>query len=193
MKLRGWTSRSAICSLTSHRLRLERAEQHLDALGREIRVWVDVHRPLPKTAFDAQTGIHLVSFELPTSVPNDVFGPLIGDALHNLRSALDHLAYELAVAYTGDLSEETVEHSAFPIFVREPRTDDLWDKRIGGIAPEAQGVIKSVAALPTACVSGARTRGPLSALQHRQAPTSRPHRILDRRSMTYGPSRRPRS
>ena len=41
---------------------------------------------------------------------------LIGDALHNLRSALDLLAFALANAYTKPLPEEVADRSEFPIF-----------------------------------------------------------------------------
>jgi hypothetical protein len=127
----------------SHRIRLERAKVHLDALGRDIRGWCDRHRAVCATDYDPLTGIHTETCRLPVSIPDDDFGTLIGDVLHNCRSALNHLAYDLAVAHTGSLSKELEEGSEFPIFLTEPR-NDAWEKRVGGIAPEAQAAIKSL-------------------------------------------------
>jgi len=124
----------------SHRLRLQRAQRHLDAVTREIRDWIDRHTPLPSEVFDPDTGEHVVSFQLPAPIPHDVLGPLIGDVLHNFRSALDHLAYELAVAHSGSLSDRAGSDSEFPIALK-PRGDPWWEKRIGRVAPQAQAVI----------------------------------------------------
>ena len=48
--------------------------------------------------------------------PADTFSLLIGDALHNLRSALDALAYSFAVAFTKPLPKEIANSSEFPVF-----------------------------------------------------------------------------
>src|SRR5581483_11758011 len=66
------------------------------------------------------------------------------DILHNIRSALDHLAYDLAAAHTGSLTAEMDTGSEFPIFLDEPKSCDPWKRRIGGIAPEAQSIIREL-------------------------------------------------
>jgi len=68
---------------------------------------------------------------------------LIGDCLFNYRSALDHFAYDLAVAYTGSkLSPEAEKQSEFPIFIdKAPKESDLR-KKIGCIDPEARKLIE---------------------------------------------------
>jgi hypothetical protein len=48
--------------------------------------------------------------------PADPFSLLIGDSLHNLRSALDALAYALASAFTKPLPKEITNSSEFPVF-----------------------------------------------------------------------------
>ena len=60
----------------------------------------------------------LASAERP---PSDPISLLIGDTLHNLRSALDNLAYSLASAYTQPLSQKIADASEFPIFGDEDR------------------------------------------------------------------------
>jgi hypothetical protein len=54
-----------------------------------------------------------VTAEQPSTDPPSL---LVGDALHNLRSALDLLAFALANAHTSPLPKEFVERSEFPIF-----------------------------------------------------------------------------
>jgi hypothetical protein len=48
--------------------------------------------------------------------PSDTIGVLIGDFLHNLRSALDNLAFALATTYTQPLPDEITAGSEFPVF-----------------------------------------------------------------------------
>lgn len=66
------------------------------------------------------------------SVPDDV--PLIlGDALQNLRSTLDHLAYELVIAAKNTPTSNT----AFPIF---DSADDYWEhfaRKVKGMGQHA--------------------------------------------------------
>jgi hypothetical protein len=56
--------------------------------------------------------------EQPSREPISV---LIGDALHNMRSALDTLAYALATAFSQPLTHELASGSEFPIFGDEDR------------------------------------------------------------------------
>jgi len=53
--------------------------------------------------------------------PTNPISLLIGDALHNMRSSLDALAYALASAFTQPLTEEIANSSEFPIVGDENR------------------------------------------------------------------------
>ena len=53
--------------------------------------------------------------------PSDPISLLVGDALHNLRSSLDLLAFALASAHTKPLPKELADRSEFPIFGDENR------------------------------------------------------------------------
>lgn len=48
-------------------------------------------------------------------------GAMIGDVVHSIRSALDQLVFQLAMAESGPLSERTAKDSAFPIFRTGPK------------------------------------------------------------------------
>jgi len=76
-------------------LKLTRADVHLRCLEREIRDFrqSDAHRVIEK--YESKTGTY--KYEPHTADTPDCWGPLIGDIAHNLRSALDHLAWQLAI------------------------------------------------------------------------------------------------
>jgi hypothetical protein len=83
--------------------------------------------------------------------PTDPLSVLIGDALHNLRSSLDILAYALASAYTKPLTEQTAQDSEFPIFGDEDRKGNAGvgaalfgnaSRKIAGWHPSAQAAVE---------------------------------------------------
>jgi hypothetical protein len=74
--------------------------------------------------------------------PDEVWGPIIGDAVHNLRSALDHLAWQLAVPSARATTPRRIE---FPIFLDDPATDreirGALTKKLNCLRPESQAII----------------------------------------------------
>jgi hypothetical protein len=119
---------------------MARAFKHLKDLDGQVALWVngDHHSvrleydpkargpgPLPagqKLGFGVGVLTALATAEQP---PADPFSLLIGDALHNMRSALDTLAYALAVAHKKPLPKEIADSSEFPIFGDEDRNGVL--------------------------------------------------------------------
>jgi hypothetical protein len=90
------------------RLKTERAKKHIRDLDAAIGVYIADKpytigtKPHPVPAIDNVT-LYVESLK---SIPDDV--PLIlGDAIHNLRSALDHLAWQLVEAGGGAPSKDT--------------------------------------------------------------------------------------
>ena len=83
--------------------KLDRTQQHLYELNLEIKRWIK-SRPYRITdELDTDTGANVICGQLLGPVPS-IISQLIGDCLQNLRSSLDHLAYELAIANTGTLT-----------------------------------------------------------------------------------------
>lgn len=72
----------------------------------------------------------------------DVLALVIGDALHAMRSALDHLAYALAEAHTEPLDPAAAERVEFPIFGDRPMTRAECDRKIGAMHPDAAAIIE---------------------------------------------------
>jgi hypothetical protein len=62
---------------------------------------------------------------------------LTGDAVHNLRSALDHLAWSLAGASAD-------RHTEFPIFIDEAKFRDKGRTKMRGMPSQAKKIIKSL-------------------------------------------------
>ncbi len=97
-------------------LKMDRAQEHLDRLDDEIRPWrtskpyrlVRERHEVPVTEFRAKVRINP---PIPKPVPL-----LIGDAVHNMRSALDHLANALVIQ-NGKIPNTSTE---FPLFADRP-------------------------------------------------------------------------
>jgi hypothetical protein len=106
------------------RLKLERAQFHLKNVD-------DLAGPLEAACREAVVGhpeqdgrqyVYRIS-EVPPIDP--LIGIILGDAVHNLRSSLDHLAWQLVVAYGGTPSDKT----AFPILRTAPTADQYGRTR----------------------------------------------------------------
>ncbi len=91
---------------------------------------------------DIQSGDKLVWAEV-LKPPPIILAPIVGDFLHNLRSALDNLAYELAVAHKGSkMSKSIADHSGFPIFTDKVRFDKHGGPKIRCVHPDARTFIE---------------------------------------------------
>ncbi len=119
------------------RLKLARAEEHLDALEAEMGRYLDgdVYILVRDEKCD-RTVWHLWIKEEPPAR----FSILLGDCIHNLRSALDHIAWQLVLANGAAPDEDT----AFPIWDREPRDGVFAPKAIRGMSKDALTLIESV-------------------------------------------------
>lgn len=109
-------------SLTGVTLKLSRAQEHLYAIDEAIREFLSTpdaydlvldhnDRNRPKLVV---IGVH---------TPPPQLGVLIGECAYNLRSALDQLAFQLAIAHHGRrrVPADIERRSAFPIFKSGPK------------------------------------------------------------------------
>jgi hypothetical protein len=122
--------------LESSHLKLRRAVEHLKQTEAETQLFVDSNPYVPVVTYDFDTGDHAVLVRVLGEPPLRL-GLLAGDTLHNIRSALDHLIYQLA-----GLDPETPrgEKTQYPIF-------DLRDKFDQHAGPYLEGVPKAYQAL----------------------------------------------
>lgn len=91
-------------------LKIERAEKHIGELHKELTAFQRSHPYEITVEHNSQTGydcLHIIPFE---SVPERVMC-IVGDAVHNLRTALDYAASDIEFATTGQRTKFT----KFPI------------------------------------------------------------------------------
>jgi hypothetical protein len=105
--------------------KLGRAEEHLDALDARIGAYFARKPYASVREYDPQHGARLAGIRITERPPADL-ALVIGDYLHNLRSALDHLAWQLVIASDGKPSKRT----EFPIY----KNAAVYKKRTSGTA-----------------------------------------------------------
>jgi hypothetical protein len=115
---------------SSFELKLARGQHHLQEAKDLIERWVAgtnktlVEEPDPKVP-----GAH-GTWVTPPAFPDDDITLIIGDCLQCFRSALDHLAFELASASGISFTDDLKKASEFPIFGPA--------QGFGGVPPLAQ-------------------------------------------------------
>jgi hypothetical protein len=124
-------------------LKVGRAVEHLQSLNAATQRWLETDAYTVTDEFDPNTGEH--SLWLAPGQPARRLPLLIGDVIHNLRSALDHLALALAVAnIRGPLPEKVEQDSEFPVYWKRAPTTAELNKRIGSIDPKARAIIEAL-------------------------------------------------
>lgn len=112
--------------MRDHLLKIQRAKEHLDWIGTYLKPWIEGKKHSqwlePDDLLPGNTRLMTKLTEEPAEYPLTV---KIGEFLHNMRSSLDLLAYELAVAYTNPLPDDIAESSEFPIFGDEDRQGNV--------------------------------------------------------------------
>jgi hypothetical protein len=96
--------------LASVEVKLERARRHLAELEARTKAIVAACRKAIVHERDERTAEHVFRFDQVPVVENDV-GAIAGDVIHNLRAALDYLAWQL-VLVSGNLP---TRRTGFPI------------------------------------------------------------------------------
>jgi hypothetical protein len=79
--------------------KIERAKHHIVDLHRQFRVFIDTKPYRVSTQRDPQTS-KLIYYASRVEPMPTAFATITGDAIQNLRSALDHLAYQLHLVGT---------------------------------------------------------------------------------------------
>jgi hypothetical protein len=112
---------------------LRRAREHFNALDEKIRAFFE-QNPYPVIVERAAKDLYVVRANNLPKIPSDEWALIIGDCVHNLRSSLDYIAWELAGANPHDTQ------AMFPIFEAKSK----WStRRLKRMSPEAQGFIES--------------------------------------------------
>lgn len=116
--------------LDGARLKVGRAREHMQALDVQCRAAVDDHPHSLFVETDPKTGEHIVKFKTDGANYPDQIKLIVGDVIHNLRSALDHVAWQLADFDSGRPPGRWVQ---WPIFHKESDYLRHEDKYLEGI------------------------------------------------------------
>jgi hypothetical protein len=125
----------------SHRLKLHRARQHVQTLNAQVASFGDRDPYAFVEQLEPQLGQHVVRVKVQRE-PLPMWSALVGDALQDMRAALEHLAYALAVAYSGEPDDP--EKVSFPITDTLGKFNAVRKQKIGLIDPAAQALIQEV-------------------------------------------------
>jgi hypothetical protein len=114
------------------RLKIDRANHHIDDFDLRLRdLAQDTHELTVE--FDPKYGCDVIHVAPFAAVP-DEFSLILGDALHNLRSALDYQICAIEYAHTRDIGEKT----AFPVCETQ---DELRTAVSGGLGSRIPSAI----------------------------------------------------
>jgi hypothetical protein len=126
--------------LSGARLKLERADKHIADLNAAITAFRSTNPYKVGSKHDLKQDAPLYFMEEVADVP-DAIRLIVGDAIHNLRSALDHIAMQLWIA-GGRLGN--VKAVAFPIFDSAAKYVTEGAGKIKGARPDAIKVIDAI-------------------------------------------------
>jgi hypothetical protein len=155
------------------RLKTKRARNQIKGLKAEIDAFIDRKPYIPRVKFDPKAHLLIASAHV-NKPPDPMWGVQIGEIIHNLRSALDHLVWELAFPKSMEVTK-----NQFPIFMNESgfrkRASD--GEFLKGVSTKAIRIIKSEQPFPK--VDGGTGEGTKSPLWHlHELSNADKHRIL---------------
>ena len=123
--------------------RLNRAEDHLQAVVGYVNAFLA--GGIGDFALEMDRQGRAVVRVVEARPPGDGLSLAIGEYVYSVRSALDHLAYQLAALHTGDpLPDSVAASSAFPIARSGPHFRSLARTRLKGVSPKARSAIEKL-------------------------------------------------
>lgn len=164
------------------RLKLDRAQEHLDAVDTEVRSAVESYVPTGREQSNEadQSYSHIVE-----NVPevDRRWGVMLGDFLHNARSALDHLVAALVTSDRGSVHDR----HQFPIL---GSPDDWQRKVVDPPLAKGRGMLDFVAPNVVAKIAALQPYNPATGRQSlatlRQFSNTDKHRLIHGSVVSWG-------
>jgi hypothetical protein len=128
-------------NLDSVFLKIERAENHMTSLEKDVERVFPKHRYVVTPEIHENGLRHVFKTDNPPVTP-PMWSLMVADLIHNLRTSLDHLAHQLVLASKGSPNI----HTSFPIR-DEPDRSRTWRNPLNGerVLPRiAGGVTKDI-------------------------------------------------
>lgn len=129
-----------------HRAKLEWARRHLDTFDGEINAWLKQGPFTTRVEVDRKAKRIRILVDAHLPMPGH-WSLMVGDIVHNMRSSLDHLTYELSMRGTTLPNKSEVRQIQFPICVKHgeywglKKDDGQRARRIKFVSPAAQAEI----------------------------------------------------
>lgn len=126
--------------ITGARLKVKRARKHLNELNRKVGAFLDRHPDRFSRQLDPNDFRYFIYKIPPNPAPPGTFGPVFGDVVANLRSALDHIAWNLALL---NLEREGADRepywaTAFPLILNTTSGSiDRFYRLLEDVLPDA--------------------------------------------------------
>jgi hypothetical protein len=144
MVLQGYVAMSLPRSVV---LKLGRYQEHMEALEQAVKGFLNTE-PYAATATMECDGTELVCRWERYQEPPDTLGLIVGDAIHNLRSSLDHMAVALAKAGAEakgiTMTSEEEARIQFPIVLSDEEFLKQNDRgRLAHVDPRARAFIEA--------------------------------------------------
>jgi|SRR5271166_4238415 len=115
-----------------YRLKLRRAKEHLDAIDKEVRTFTENNLD-PAIPWEPEPEDKWTIFRRGTVEPPDPrWGAIVGDFIHNTRSALDNLVCAMILR---NEPSNSLEHAYFPAYDGRKK----WDAEIARRDRDADG------------------------------------------------------
>lgn len=119
------------------RVKLRRAEAHVEQFARESARYLEASKAGFDYITDEQAGTIDVVLRAECDPPM-VLGAIVGDVLHNLRSALDAIAWETCMRCGAGLTEKQERDIYFPLTWEPEKWPDAAKRLIGVPAAQLQ-------------------------------------------------------
>jgi hypothetical protein len=127
------------------RTKIRRARQHITELGDAVRAYAGSAPFRFRIEHDRPTNELVIHAEaVPDFAPVPIGVVLIaGEVAHQLRSALDHLVWQLVIANTGQPPPEPATRIQFPIFKTDAGYNERAPTMIAGVSDAARTRIQA--------------------------------------------------
>lgn len=134
-------------SLDGPRAKLDRARLHLEALNDGIRAFTETDTHDFTNEVDLETGDQIIRIRILNEPDNPTWGLIVGDFAHNLRSALDHLVWQL-VLLSGNkpstANQFPITRSRRDYWLPRRRRPSIRDRMLKGVAAPHRAMIDFV-------------------------------------------------
>jgi hypothetical protein len=133
--------------------KIDRAKYHLSHLHVTIETWARTEQENQLASFNYDPDRERVDLHLHRVKPGDINWPLIvGDVVHNLRSALDHLVFQLALLNGASIDQ--CKKTFFPVCIAEPDLGKALKLVAPYVHPNAWTLIKELQPYKAANIPG---------------------------------------